>query len=408
MVPNDAVTRFRRYRLGAYLGMAVLLVLPGQPAQALGVASMCVLWPSCAILLGNRWGVVPLHLGEAFLTSFVFCAAALPPDCVMAMVAMVLISNAALGGPSFAVSAAVCLTVGTGVGVVFARLVSAFDFWPAPVSLFESSLADGVYIGLVCAYALVIICVAHDRVTMHSGLRRDIDAVNRRFKRYLPGSLIDRVQADPARQCVLERRWLAIVFIDLVSFSRLLETLSAEEAEVVLNDAITIFGDVGRDSVIWKLLGDGVLLGFEADGDRACAVRKAADACQQALSAFASTSDRRRSEGVPVVTQVRCGIASGYCSMGDWGSSDRLDFNVIGACVNRASRLKDCASPMQALMCERSAAVLGSSRQVEPVGVLKLKGLGMEQAWHLVDPPGASAKVPAASARISSGALTDR
>ncbi len=90
-------------------------------------------------------------------------------------------------------------------------------------------------------------------------------------------------------------------------------------------------------------------------------------------------------------------MASGYCTVGDWGE-ERLDFTVIGAPVNLASRLQAHAGHNGVLVCESTAALAG---HVFPLGAereLVLKGIGGVKARALekglVDPPPPSAKVP--------------
>ena len=42
--------------------------------------------------------------------------------------------------------------------------------------------------------------------------------------------------------------------------------------------------------------------------------------------------------------QVRMGINTGYCNVGNFGSNDRMDYTIIGAEANLAARLQTSPS----------------------------------------------------------------
>jgi class 3 adenylate cyclase len=49
----------------------------------------------------------------------------------------------------------------------------------------------------------------------------------------------------------------------------------------------------------------------------------------------------------PDPMHARMGINTGYCTVGNFGSEDRLDYTIVGAAVNTASRLESTARPDQ-------------------------------------------------------------
>ncbi|MDA1074869.1 MAG: adenylate/guanylate cyclase domain-containing protein [Proteobacteria bacterium] len=404
MPQADSVARFVPYRASAYLCMAVIIAL--SPAihgvAKLLMALFCCAWPLWVVWRGGA-SVLRLQLFEAVLTGGLFLLFATPLFPTLAMIALILISNAALGGPQLAAYAGLALSLGGGFGAGIAWLSGLPADLPSgylPVAV-PPTFSDALSGLLVIAYALVIACVAQTRVVRVSGLRRDITAMNERYQRYLPQGLIERVTTNPAARCQLERRWLSIAFIDLVAFSQMLESLSAEESVVVLNDTITAFSNaaVAQQAQVVKLLGDGVLLGFDGSEDRHDALARAIISCTMVRSDVQTSAQHWQQTGLPVTVELRAGIASGYCSIGDWGGADKLDFNVIGVAVNRASRLKEAASPGATLICRRSIGLAEVAFEVEPLGELHLKGLGLEPVWRVVDRDRASGKVPAASAR---------
>ena len=57
---------------------------------------------------------------------------------------------------------------------------------------------------------------------------------------------------------------------------------------------------------------------------------------------------------MPEPVRLKIGVASGYCSLGDWGGGGRLEYTVIGHPVNLASRLEGQAGAGEVLVCERT------------------------------------------------------
>jgi class 3 adenylate cyclase len=96
-----------------------------------------------------------------------------------------------------------------------------------------------------------------------------------------------------------------------------------------------------------------------------------------------------------VVTRAaRAGVASGYCTLGDWGE-ERWDFIVIGSPANLASRLQTRAGENRVLISESTAALVRGAWPLGPQ--LELKGLGKAVAFeaaHDLDRTKSSAKVP--------------
>src|SRR5215211_5053947 len=88
---------------------------------------------------------------------------------------------------------------------------------------------------------------------------------------------------------------------------------------------------------VLKLIGDGILAIFTADiaGD---ACRCALDAEARARERVKAFSKRRRDQGLPT-TSAYLSLHVGDVFYGNMGSSDRLDFTVVGPAVNEASRI---------------------------------------------------------------------
>jgi class 3 adenylate cyclase len=72
--------------------------------------------------------------------------------------------------------------------------------------------------------------------------------------------------------------------------------------------------------------------------------------------------------------RVGIGVATGTVVAGCMGSTDRLNYTVLGERVNLASRLCARAGAGEILIDENTRRKLGSQIQVEAIGEIELKG----------------------------------
>jgi len=65
-----------------------------------------------------------------------------------------------------------------------------------------------------------------------------------------------------------------------------------------------------------------------------------------------------KKNGVANGLQVRMGIATGYCTVGNFGSYQRLDYTVLGSPVNLAARLEGLAKPKGILLDQNTFSLV--------------------------------------------------
>ena len=78
--------------------------------------------------------------------------------------------------------------------------------------------------------------------------------------------------------------------------------------------------------------------------------------------------------GLTEALDVRMGIHTDVCTVGNFGSQDRLDYTVLGNGVNLASRLETLANPNEILISENTYNVIRNDIRCTYFDEIKVKG----------------------------------
>jgi adenylate cyclase len=186
---------------------------------------------------------------------------------------------------------------------------------------------------------------------------------------------------------VADRIDAVIWFSDLRGFTRITDT-APEQVIPLLNDYSDVIVSAihGHGGDVLKLIGDGTLAIFRAE-DREVACNAALDAAVAARRDVIELNLRRASQGAPT-TDMYLGLHVGEVFYGNVGSTERLDFTVIGPAVNETSRIAAmCRSAEQPLLVSDAFAAVGDNRsRLVSVGRYALRGLGRAQELFTLDP----------------------
>lgn len=177
-----------------------------------------------------------------------------------------------------------------------------------------------------------------------------------------------------------ERRTLeaVVMFTDLRGFTAFSETSREEE----IFDALDGYFDLVVQSVedmdgdVLKFMGDGILSIFVVPtaADRNDKCRQAAHAAQGVLKGLAALNeDRAHANKSPL--DIGIGINVGQVSYGNIGSPGRLDFTVLGAAVNVASRIEGLTKTLGDQVLATAAVAQSSPQMFAPRGSHDVRGL---------------------------------
>ncbi len=168
-----------------------------------------------------------------------------------------------------------------------------------------------------------------------------------------------------------EVREVSVLFCDIRGFTALTQNMPPAEVIQMLNEHMTALTRVVYEhhGVVDKFVGDLIMAVFGAPksyGNDAYHAARCARRMLEERQKLNQSSHHQIAMGI--------GIASGQAIAGCMGSSDRLNYTVLGERVNLASRLCSQAGRMEVVIGETTRDQLGGLIEVEPLPDLKLKG----------------------------------
>ncbi|MCC5888680.1 MAG: adenylate/guanylate cyclase domain-containing protein [Gammaproteobacteria bacterium] len=366
-------------RIAAYIGCCLLVLLEAET----GAVAVWLFLGWLLALPGLTWmdmsprAARMLAVAENVLVPLGALSLGLPGIMIAAVSFTLLLGHCNVGGLRAGLRA---------FGTLAAALSVAL--WLVPWPAWRGSTAGEIgALALVVLFALAAALLSHRQKVLLERAREEIAeradhhaALAERLARYLPPA-VHRVAFEQESGTVSgsHRRWLTVCFADLAGFTALTDVAESEEVVAMLDDFYTAMAEaaLARGGTLDKFIGDAVMVFFGEpssqgrEQDAQACLAMAADMQQR----FTRLRQRWLGGGISRDLGLRIGVHSGWCTVGSFGKAARMEYTVIGATVNAASRLESAAVPGQVLLSRNTWLLLGREvRQCRRLGPIMAKG----------------------------------
>jgi adenylate cyclase len=191
---------------------------------------------------------------------------------------------------------------------------------------------------------------------------------------------INRGQADAIESII----W----YSDLQHFTRIADEVEREHLLSFLNEyaACLVESIEAHDGEVLKFIGDGILAIFAHD-DTGISCSNALNAAMRAEAKIAALNEQRLAKGQRT-TDFYLALHCGDLLFGNFGSTNRLDFTVLGPAVNEASRIGGMCRSLDQRVIVSSAFAEGAGprrRDLVSLGRYALRGVGQPQELFTID-----------------------
>ncbi len=213
--------------------------------------------------------------------------------------------------------------------------------------------------------------------------KTELESLSHQLAKYLPPQIHEALFAgNHDTRIATQRKKLTVFFSDIKNFTQTSESLQPEALTEYLNEYFSEMTQIALEqgATIDKYMGDAMMVFFGDPDTRG--VRDDARACVEMalrmLERLQVLQQRWRASGFDRPFEIRIGINTGYCNVGNFGSDQRLSYTIIGGEVNLAQRLESAADVGGILMSYETYVHVQDMVEAEQRGAIQMKGIARD------------------------------
>jgi class 3 adenylate cyclase len=209
---------------------------------------------------------------------------------------------------------------------------------------------------------------------------KTLENLSEKLSRYLSPQVYNSIfTGKQSVEISSSRKKLTVFFSDIADFTSTTESLESEDLTSLLNHYLTEMSRIALEhgGTIDKYIGDAIVAFFGdpesrgARGDALACVRMAI-AMQRRMHKLQLKWLER---GTEKPFRLRIGINTGFCTVGNFGSADRMDYTIIGNAVNLAARLQSHAEVGSILLAHETYSLVKDEVAAEELEPITVKGI---------------------------------
>jgi adenylate cyclase len=265
------------------------------------------------------------------------------------------------------------------IGAIWGTVV-ALGLAAGTTGLAHWGFRNGTWIQLLPP--LVALAVGHVGSVTYQVLTEERERrwIKQAFRQYVPPAVVEQIGRDPTKLTFGgERRVLTVLFSDIRGFTTYSEQHTPEEVVGALQEYLTSLVEVvfRHRGTLDKFIGDATMAFFGAPFENPDHALQACRAAVEMSDAVARLNERWKAAGrEPFVTGF--GIATGEMLVGNFGSSQRFTYTVIGDQVNLGARLeslnKEYETARHIIISQGTYELVRDHVVVRPLGSVTVKG----------------------------------